>query len=654
MSKNCHFKSFILGGSARMKIQCRNCMKKPNIISSSSISPNTVSTSSIDPTSASYDRIDHNQQILTQRNEQTSQRMQTMDPPPNIESTNEIDGKMYNRFVYEKNLKFEMTFETFDKIFNVDIIKLYWDTNKNKKCKLIPRDGTLMGGTDIFKDSATFIDDIIDDILRHDKKCEIFPCQPCIATMGLKGLTKGNRNVPARIHGGMYCRRDDCGILLTDINDKKTIDSKRKKLFEVYILKSDAQKSYQSKLSNKPKIPYHIKVIKSKTGASPECNHEVGAKFPYICNNKKKDFLTSTDIVSKKSAEALSKLPLNMRKAGNHRNVGSNAQLYGMKSQAKKKELGRLPGINSLHEVLNIKKQNEFENNCKIFNISEETNPDKYRSWKYAMQSLHIDPDPFSVMFDPPLDIKLLAQRYTPLYLDYTKKQIKTYGQNRYDGCIPRILQKYPGIDENWVLEVCGDPAPRDETAGGGIASYSFMITENGCSENADMLLNSMDRKSRKINGKPLIDCHPMICCDDDDALIGPVCKLYGYASRNKYVRHRWFEDCNFLLSKQIPFVKLCWNHSAPNFIRRAEKNIEVGTSRRTRTILKVSELRFFQNLQNRPYINKQYAIVEQTALCQGRELLLLNQQLPFMNGQIIITPNDVRGRDSYLNYEKK
>ncbi len=79
-------------------------------------------------------------------------------------------------------LQFAMQPETFEAIFNSEIVKLYWFPN-NKKAKNIPRKGPLMGGTDIFKNSATFIDDIVDDILRQDTKCEIFPCQPCIATV---------------------------------------------------------------------------------------------------------------------------------------------------------------------------------------------------------------------------------------------------------------------------------------------------------------------------------------------------------------------------------------------------------------------------------------------------------------------------------------
>eukprot|EP01084_Bolivina_argentea_P080238 145385_1 len=337
------------------------------------------------------------------------------------------------------------------------------------------------------------------------------------------------------------------------------------------------------------------------------------------------------------------------------RNVPSNQQAYNNKTENKQKSLGRVAGANKLHQILNMKKQQIFTDNCIFFNLDEEIDKEKYNDKEHAMQGLYIESHPFSVIY---IDVQLLdLLKYRGmlglLYFDYTMKLMKAWGANRFSGLIPIHLDQYPGLNEIWLLEFGGDPPQRDRIGGGGTCSYGFMITENGRFENLSLFLHHLNVKWRRIYKKGFKSGHTGMRTDFDGALITPILDFFGYESYSDYMRHRWKEECSFLLAieKKIPFWSNGFNHFMKNIMIRAERNIEPGTSARKRYVLKSGSFVFWRNLMNRGYITQPHAVVEQIVLCHQREVLLFEQELPLRDMETWIQPSDIAGRNSYYSY---
>eukprot|EP01084_Bolivina_argentea_P255308 429389_1 len=350
-----------------------------------------------------------------------------------------------------------------------------------------------------------------------------------------------------------------------------------------------------------------------------------------------------------------SKLNVKMIRCGNHRNVGSSAQLHGRKKSEKQKKLGRVPGATKLHEILNLKKQKEFEENCKIFNVSKLKNMDKYNSMMYALQGIYIEPMPFSIIYINLAMMKILNKKKGDemLIVDYTMRQMATYNMDRFSGILPPELDKYPGIRKMWGLELIGIPPARDALGGGGTTTYALVLCENGQKHNFDRCLCIMDRISGTLFNKRLKQMHNISRSDYDEALINPFVKLYGYDSIAGYIGSRWVEETLFLLSKdkEKPSYSTCHNHASARLSYRVKANIAPNTSRRKRSILIITEIEHWRNLMNRNYLSQPYAILEETILCHKRECLLGEKQLPLKDQLITIEPNDIKGMDRYRRY---
>eukprot|EP01084_Bolivina_argentea_P255309 429392_1 len=646
----CHFGSYKGIKSKQVEFLCANCKQKPSLLNIQTVSKPTTATSIFDPTHPSYNRLAHNKQLIIQYNERIAAGLHQDEPPPGVTATKTIGDVEQYIYGYDEvgKLCFEMSVDKFKELFHIEKIEKYWIKKEN-----IPTKGPAGRGRDIFKKPDFFVADIIDIVLAADPESDKFPASICVADFGLKGLTRGNKNQLARIFAGGYCQFTGCGVIETNEEKTEIINTEKRKMFDVVFEKTSILEAIEAAKKDKScNITFYL--IFGQPAMKKSCTHPALAKYPYICNNQQ-DVISEGDSVLVKQNEFISKLNVKMIRCGNHRNVGSSAQLHGRKKSEKQKKLGRVPGATKLHEILNLKKQKEFEENCKIFNVSKLKNMDKYNSMMYALQGIYIEPMPFSIIYINLAMMKILNKKKGDemLIVDYTMRQMATYNMDRFSGILPPELDKYPGIRKMWGLELIGIPPARDALGGGGTTTYALVLCENGQKHNFDRCLCIMDRISGTLFNKRLKQMHNISRSDYDEALINPFVKLYGYDSIAGYIGSRWVEETLFLLSKdkEKPSYSTCHNHASARLSYRVKANIAPNTSRRKRSILIITEIEHWRNLMNRNYLSQPYAILEETILCHKRECLLGEKQLPLKDQLITIEPNDIKGMDRYRRY---
>ena len=333
------------------------------------------------------------------------------------------------------------------------------------------------------------------------------------------------------------------------------------KLFEIYLLKEDVCKAIDRKCDI---IPFYLQCV-----PNTECNHPVNYHYCYSTVDNKNAVLPS-DSVHIKIGEQIAQIPTPMKLCGNFRNVLSSSQYYTIKTRVKQQTLGRPDGETALHRIIAHHKQQFFKENMQMLGIDPINNKLKWNSYQYAGQSIYSGVHPFHCIIADPFSISLLKMRGTnqTLYIDSSKKQMKYYKTNRYDGLIDKDKQLFRYLNEMWTTECCVDPCSRNGIGGGGTITIATMLHENGTFENLSLLFNCLNNKSLRMFEIPFKSLVKRFASDWCSPIIGPVCHLLGFNSIKEYVQFRWKEEYSFTESKRTPFYQTCHNHFMKNIVK--------------------------------------------------------------------------------------